>query len=183
VRDKRSADANYRKIKLGLEGPPPKKPAPKKKDEDDNEEKKVDKKKNGKVNDKENEATAGVSDKPFKPTTTKKQLVRIKGTCVCVIFRGTSSNSAFLMSIFTHVHYNTGTSEKGSTNSKRSIRAGNANLGGPIRTVWFRPSFQSLLLVPTRPGIHFCRNEPIGDGLGRTLANRGADASNQLACH
>lgn len=179
MRDKRSADANYRKIKLGLEGPPPKKPAPKKKDEDDNEEKKVDKKKNGKVNDKENEATAGVSDKPFKPTTTKKQLVRIKGTCVCVI-------RYILKLCIPNVDIyscNTGTSEKGSTNSKRSIRAGNANLGGPIRTVWFRPSFQSLLLVPTRPGIHLCRNEPIGDGLGRTLANRGADASNQLACH
>jgi hypothetical protein len=86
VRDKRTADANYRKIKLGLEGPPPKKPAPKKKDEDDKEENNVNKKKNGKVNDKEIEA---VSDKPFKPTTTKKQLVRIM---LLYVFCGTLSN-------------------------------------------------------------------------------------------
>lgn len=78
VRDKRAADATYRKIKLGVEGPPPKKLAPKKKD--DEEEKKDDKKKNGKAanNDKEVDAVVTTTDKPFKPTCTKKQLVRIK---------------------------------------------------------------------------------------------------------
>ena len=81
VRDKRAADATYRKIKLGLEGPATKKPAPKKKDEEEESDKKEGKKKtkNGKSNsndDKETDA-AGTSDKPFKPTATKKQLVSI----------------------------------------------------------------------------------------------------------
>ena len=93
TRDKRAADANYRKVKLGLEGPPPsKKPALKKKDdEEDKEGRKNETRKNGKVY-KETESL--IIEKPFKPTTTKKQLVRVFGT-----------TDEYLVASFAHSHF------------------------------------------------------------------------------
>ena len=72
IRDKRTADANYRKVKLALEGPPPKKQPSVAKKKDANEEE--DTKKNGKGKQQQSQ-NDGASDKPFKPTATKKQLV------------------------------------------------------------------------------------------------------------
>ena len=72
IRDKRAADANYRKVKLALEGPPPKKPASAPKKNDEKEEEVTKKNGKGKQQQSQND---GANEKPFKPTATKKQLV------------------------------------------------------------------------------------------------------------
>jgi len=71
ARTKRSADSNFRKVKLAVEGPPPKKPVPQKKDDKKDDRKSIDSKKDETEETKEKE-------KPFKPTATKKQFEQAK---------------------------------------------------------------------------------------------------------